>query len=89
MFTDDQIFRMGKRKLVAYLRNHPEEILELHERYNLKGLVSFDDLSEIMEDCQDFRDEIEEVLADFDYQDDAKEYEGKMDDGYDPDDYCD
>ena len=89
MLTDEEFCSMGKKRLLTYLRANPDEIAEIHERYNLSNTLTQDDLWELTDECPEFQDDIENIIVDFDFQEYSKEYWEEIDDGYDPDDYYD
>ena len=89
MLTDEEFCSMGKSCLLTYLQDNPDEIISLHERYNLCNILTQGDLWELAGNCPEFQENIENIIVDFDFQEYSKEYWEEIDDGYDPDDYYD
>lgn len=90
MLDEEMICNMSKRKLWEYLLAHPDEAYEIHSMVDLRSKgFTISDIEELMGECPDFAENIEDILIDMDYKDFAEDYWEEFDDGYDPDAYFD
>ncbi len=90
MLDEEIICNMSKRKLREYLLAHPDEAYEIHSMVDLRSKgFTISDIEELMGECPDFAEDIEDILIDMDHKNFSEDYWEQLDDGYDPDAYFD
>ena len=88
MLDEEMICNMSKRKLREYLLAHPDEAYEIHSMIDLRSKgFTISGIEELMGECPDFAESIEDILIDIDYNDFAEDYWEQFDNGYAPDAY--
>ena len=88
MLDEEMICNMSKRKLWEYLLAHPDEAYKIHSMVDLRNNgFTISNIEELMGECPDFAESIEDILIDIDYNDFAEDYWEQFDDGYAPDAY--
>lgn len=90
MLDEEMICNMSKRKLREYLLAHPDEAYEIHSMVDLRSKwFTISDIEELMGECPDFAEDIEDIIIDMDHKNFSEDYWEQLDDGYDPDAYFD
>lgn len=90
MLDEEMICNMSKRKLREYLLAHPDEAYEIHSMDDLRSKgFTISDIEELMGECPDFAEDIEDIIIDMDHKNFSEDYWEQLDDGYDPDAYFD
>ena len=90
MLDEEIICNMSKRKLREYLLAHPDEAYEIHSMVDLRSKgFTISDIEELMGECPDFAEDIEDILIDMDHKNFSEHYWEQLDDGYAPDAYFD
>lgn len=90
MLDEEMICNMSKRKLREYLLAHPDEAYEIHSMVDLRSKgFTISDIEELMGECPDFVEDIEDILIDMDHKNFSEDYWEQLDDGYDPEAYFD
>lgn len=88
MLDPEMICNMSKRKLREYLLAHPDEVYEIHSMVDLRSKgFTISDIEELMGECPDFAENIEDILIDMDHKNFSEDYWEQLDDGYDPEAY--
>ena len=88
MIDEEMICNMSKRKLREYLIAHPDEAYEIHSMVDLRSKgFTISDIEELMGECQDFAEGIEDIIIDMDHKNFSEDYWEQLDDGYDPEAY--
>lgn len=88
MLDEEKICNMSKRKLREYLLAHPDEAYEIHSMVDLRSKeFTISDIEELMGECPDFAEGIEDIIIDMDHKNFSEDYWEQLDDGYDPDAY--
>ena len=88
MIDEEMICNMSKRKLREYLIAHPDEAYEIHSMVDLRSKgVTISDIEELMGECPDFAEGIEDIIIDMDHKNFSEDYWEQLDDGYDPEAY--
>lgn len=84
MLDEEMICNMSKRKLREYLLAHPDEAYEIHSMVDLRSKgFTISDIEELMGECPDFAEGIEDILIDMDHKNFSEDYWEQLDDGYD------
>ena len=90
MLDEVMICNMSKRKLREYLLAHPDEAYEIHSMVDLRSKwFTISDIEELMGECPDFAEDIEDIIIDMDHKNFSEDYWEQLDDGYDPEAYFD
>lgn len=88
MLDEEMICNMSKRKLREYLLAHPDEAYEIHSMVDLRSKgFTISDIEELMWECPDFAEDIEDIIIDMDHKNFSEDYWEQLDDGYDPEAY--
>ena len=88
MLDEEMICNMSKRKLREYLLAHPDEPYEIHSMVDLRSKgFTISDIEELMGECPDFAEDIEDIIIDMDHKNFSEDYWEQLDDGYDPEAY--
>lgn len=88
MLDEEMICNMSKRKLRGYLLAHPDEAYEIHSMVDLRSKgFTISDIEELMGECPDFAEDIEDIIIDMDHKNFSEDYWEQLDDGYDPEAY--
>lgn len=88
MLDEEMICNMNKRKLWEYLLAHPDEAYEIHSMIDLRSKgFTISDIEELMGECPDFAEDIEDIIIDMDHKNFSEDYWEQLDDGYDPEAY--
>ena len=88
MLDPETICDMSKWKLWEYLLAHPDEAYEIHSMVDLRSKgFTISDIEELMGECPDFAEGIEDIIIDMDHKNFSEDYWEQLDDGYDPEAY--
>lgn len=88
MLDPEMICNMSKWKLWEYLLAHPDEAYEIHSMVDLRSKgFTISDIEELMGECPDFAEGIEDIIIDMDHKNFSEDYWEQLDDGYDPEAY--
>ena len=75
MLDEEMICNMSKRKLREYLLAHPDEAYEIHSMVDLRSKgFTISDIEELMGECSDFVEDIEDILIDMDHKNFSEDY---------------
>lgn len=65
-----------------------DEAYEIHSMVDLRSKgFTISDIEELMGECPDFAEGIEDIIIDMDHKNFSEDYWEQLDDGYDPDAY--